>query len=90
MSLYGIVDEGSEFGFVAEYCSNGSLYLLMSLLFNQLYDVLNYDRDVKLKNKVVLSAMQSIEYAVSLANVINVLHAKKIAHRDIKSGNIMV
>lgn len=34
--------------------------------------------------------MQSIEYAVSLANALSVLHAKKIAHRDIKCSNIMV
>lgn len=34
--------------------------------------------------------MQSIEFAHSLAHAINVLHAKRIAHRDIKSANIMV
>lgn len=45
---------------------------------------------MKFKEKVVLSAVQSIEYAYSLANALSVLHAKKIAHRDIKCANIMV
>lgn len=27
VSLYGIVDEGDDFGFVGEFCRNGSLYL---------------------------------------------------------------
>lgn len=27
VALYGVVNEGQEFGFVAEYCSNRSLYL---------------------------------------------------------------
>lgn len=31
VSLYGIVDDGTEFGFVAEYCLNGSLYLTISV-----------------------------------------------------------
>lgn len=48
-------------------------------------------RDMKFIHKQLeLSCVQSIEYAVALASAINVLHAKRIAHRDIKSANIMV
>lgn len=32
VALYGVVDEAQQFGFVAEYCSNGSLYLTTLLL----------------------------------------------------------
>lgn len=39
---------------------------------------------------MVLSEVQVTEYAVSLASALHALHSKKIAHRDIKSGNIMV
>lgn len=48
------------------------------------------ERDMYFKNKMILSGMQSIDFACSLAHAINTLHAKRIAHRDIKSANIMV
>lgn len=87
MALYGIVDEGSEFGFVAEYCPNGSLYhlfILAHLVF------LISIRDAMFESKKELSGVQSISIAYNLAQALNTLHAKRIAHRDIKSANVMV
>lgn len=42
------------------------------------------------QNKMQLSGLQSIDIACSLAQALNTLHAKRIAHRDIKSANGMV
>lgn len=55
-----------------------------------LYTFLTTYRDMKFGGKSTLSALQSIEYAISLANAIKSLHAKNVPHRDIKSANIMV
>lgn len=46
--------------------------------------------DMKFKGAMVLSEVQCIDYAISLASALNALHNKKIAHRDIKSANVMV
>lgn len=47
-------------------------------------------RDTKFAERIVLSGLQSIDIAYSVATALNTLHAKKISHRDIKCANIMV
>lgn len=88
--MYGIVDEGSHYGFVAEYCSLGSIASLIIYLCLLRF---NFDiyRDMRFKiHGLVLNGVQSIDFAVNLANAICTLHTKNIAHRDIKCANIMV
>lgn len=84
--LHGILDDGPDFGYVAEYCPNGSLYLII-ILCVKCFLILN--RAMKLKNKD-LSAVQAVEHAFSLAKSLDVLHAKRLAHRNINNANIMV
>lgn len=42
-----------------------------------------------MKNGLVLSPVKTIDMACGIADVLSILHDYRIAHRDIKSANIM-
>lgn len=88
MSMYGIVDEGRFFGFVAEYCIHGSMYLCRNMSNNKFN--LNPFRNMKFRAGISLGGKLAVEFARNIAGAIANLHTKRIAHRDIKSANIMV
>lgn len=87
VSLLNIVQMAAFIFLVVEW-------LFIYILFS--WSILNYlfffiiIRDGKFRDKMVLSAEQATENAITLANALSALHANKIAHRDIKSSNIMV
>jgi serine/threonine protein kinase len=81
------VEDGAKVGYVMEYCQNGNLYLICeshSMFF------FNTTRQSHIKNGIVLSPVKMIEIACGLANILSILHDSCIAHRDIKSANVMV
>lgn len=72
--------------------ADSELGIVMELMHKSLFDVLNDFRNKKYAPGAVtpFSITQAVDLMLQLAEGVRYLHSKHLAHRDIKSGNVLL